>query len=1325
LRGKGRTAASMHRGVRAMATCAFTAEGLIGDRWRLMGGALGPFGCPTGPETDLGDGLPGRRQAFEGGEIAWMAAQEMVLSVFRHGNEACFEWALVPTSLLHYDYFRFDVLYRRDASAAFAGFGHANMRVHNPKRGRRWFTLQGFGDYAFKVQGCDDGDVSRQGWTALVRLTVGQKPGDPGPIPVTGVIAERWHMFGAWDGPLGRPTKAEAGHAAYRTQPFERGVIAALPEFGPQMTIVAYENGRSVEVHWGYIKDSISVETIFDAINLSSGDGTPESSERITSGQSEWFGWVHDGPSSGRTRFFPSREGVPWNTQGTRSLYLIRITDFSGQVFGVQLAFTHQALDAQLTALPLDGSPEQAFVSHDDRLDQLAEHFIRTRPLVRRYAGAGEDITFQFMALLHLAAKDPDHRSPGQPRSSAQVAVGLREIVVGEMGTDKDYDITLKGLMTVICRHEGLLTEQQIGFVLAELVPKGHFGPHETRVEIHVEEWGPLTFLGPETENHVLMIESCRYLVNQLQFARTGSAAYNSLDEGLTDWLLGFLHTIAKHDFLEFNSRSYHRLVIHALLNLYEFSTDHAVKVGAWNLLDYAAVKFAVSSSRHRHLGPFRRRKENLNRVDAVNELYSNAGNPQTGFFLAYLGFLEPAGNPGAWFPDGWVAEALIAGLSSYRPPAAAYILAATTQPPAQHIFYHGNRPRQLEGEDADGGLEIYYKSPSFLLTAGGMFLNSGSGSDNVVEEFTGTNGVAIAQALTLMPARAHVTFADLVRFERYSIERAVNTGVYRGFACGANLRIPGTPPGESGWAFVDHTALGYYIAAYRTPPSNPEQLIEPLDNLGCFYALELREAADGKLVEPPAPPMPFETFKRLTMERNQLPERLTYGASYVFHTADGHSFTFRLWPFGEKYKARVLFMDGQELPEDLTRQPLADGPYLRAPNGHDGIVEIRHPGCDIPLILDFHNPVHPRRTDNTAACPKWWLDTLRTFAERARGLYASGHYPDSFNVTRKVVEHFLNAGPGLADIPLHEFAEAWLASAWAAHPHAVPAQLAAARNGWEVMRFLADRPNGEDTQRAALAGQLHYLSGFLAFGSATTELAVEAAALARRLYAELRDGDHRLDIARCWTDQAQFHHEVSFHPQQTDARREQALQRAAAAEAATILFPMAEALPDPALTQADLGLIASLLHRLTGLLTFGLADSGTSVRTSHLARQVYARLDGDHRLEIARSWEALATRHHEVSFHPDQSDAPREQALQRRAAAESAMILVPLAEQLPAPSFTQDDLKNIADLLHRLTGLLTFGAPPGADDPETVERARLSRRAAELHEVVRRLVEG
>lgn len=81
----------------------------------------------------------------------------------------------------------------------------------------------------------------------------------------------------------------------------------------------------------------------------------------------------------------------------------------------------------------------------------------------------------------------------------------------------------------------------------------------------------------PETESHLLMIESTRYLVNQLPFERTGDEAYKNRTNGLTDWLLSHLQTFAKHDFLEFNSRPYSRLTMHAIMNFYEFDRDRAL----------------------------------------------------------------------------------------------------------------------------------------------------------------------------------------------------------------------------------------------------------------------------------------------------------------------------------------------------------------------------------------------------------------------------------------------------------------------------------------------------------------------------------------------------------------------------------------------------------------------------------------------------------------------------------------------------------------------------------------------------------------------------
>ncbi|MFC4536457.1 LGFP repeat-containing protein [Sphaerisporangium dianthi] len=1274
-----------------------------------------------------------------------MPGQEMVISVFRLGNEACFEWALLPESELHYDYFRFDMLYRRDAGAPFAGHGHANMKIHESKKGRQWLYLPAFGEYAFQVKGCDNplvgSERSRQGWTGPVHLTVGAAstpaPGDPA---VLGAIADRWQLFGGLEGPLGRPidTESDGGDGA-RTQTFEHGVITTFPLIGPQMAIVAHQTGESVEVHWGHIPGTISMETRFEATPADSEHPDPEFGSWVRPTDLDAFRWAFDGYSSGYSRFHPDRGGVGPRTPGTPRPYRIRITDFAGRVFQARVPFVFRALDVWLDPPAVDKTPQHAFAAHGDRLDAVAEHYLRTRPLDWRAVPDGEDVTFHLLALLHRMTRDPAHRSPGRPRSGILVALCLRAIVVKKMGTDGDYDMTLKGLMTVAGRYSALLSSGQLAHIIDELVPEGHYGGHDITTETHLVTGGGMSFLGAETENHQLMMESCRFLVNQALFERTGEPIHNSLENGLTDWLLTFMHKIAKHDFMEFNSRSYQRLSVHALLNLYEFSKDFAIRTGARNLLDFAAVKFAVSSSRLRHVGPFRRQKENLNRPDVwdFNDLYANKGHPQTGFFLMYLGFPEASGKPSQWFPNGWVPEALIAGTSSYRPPAAAYLLALTPYPASQHVFFQGGRPTFTLGEETDPGVEIYYKSPSFVVSAGGMFLNSGYGSDEHVQIATGSNGVAIAQSTALLPTQADVTFADLIRFDRYpdvqDKRRPVNTGVHEGFACGANLRIPdrwlnatGVSPAGP-WYVLNLNAdlpgigpLGFYVAAFRAPVSNGIDLqslfgVAP-ENAGFFYAVEATTVG-----------IDFETFRQRTLGQNSYPGELEYGEKYTFHAPDGPRFTFVLRTEGDKYQARVLSKDGDVLPDFSQRLRLVDGPHLRSPNGHDGYIEILNPGeCRTPLVLDYRNPVHPVRTGNSAACPQWDLDTIAAFGERARSLFEKGRYDDALRTTKNGVAHFLDViavNPGITIEPLRTTAEMWLGIASAAHPGNVPVQRAAADNAWEILRYLATRPGADDAQRALLASRIAVLTGLLAFGSPTTRLASEAAALVRRLYGGLTDRDHRLDIAASWTGESLFHHEVSFNPGNPDPKAEQLLQRTTAAEAAAVVFPMARGLPDPSLTVPDLERIADMLTRLLGLLTFGGPDSAPSVEAAELARIVYAHLTGrDHRLDTAATWAALSKRHHETSIHPDNPDPGAEQLLQRRAAAQAAALLIPLAEALPDPSLTVPDLTRMADILNELTGLLTFGAPT-PPDPETTTLQALSTRAAALRDRIRTLL--
>ncbi|WP_204011302.1 hypothetical protein, partial [Virgisporangium aurantiacum] len=463
--------------------------------------------------------------------------------------------------------------------------------------------------------------------------------------------------------------------------------------------------------------------------------------------------------------------------------------------------------DPRLDPPAMDGTHAHAFASHGTRVSALARHYAASKPLrMSDKRVAGEHDAIQLIAHLQGVSEDPEFRAnPDEQPSRLLIPATLRQLRAGEVGTGKDYDMALIGLMVVVYRYRNLLTQDDVDFILRELVPPDLFGGHSRETE--VLEVTFLQFDIPETENHLLMIESSRYLVNQLLFNTTTSEKHDNVKNGLTGWLLGYLHRVTKHDFLEFNSRPYQRLALHALLNLHEFARDESIRTAAQILLDYTMVKFAVSSNRQRRVGPFRRHQWKINHPDnEFNDLMAPRGDQVAKFFLAYTGPTDRDGRPTAFYPAAIVDSALIAGLAAYRPPPAAYIIAMDRdRPAALHRFYHGTRPQLLASADVvDGGVEIYYSSPSFLLTAGGMFLNSGYGHDDLDVGKNAWEETCRAQATTLLPTRSDVTFAGLIRFDPYPDPfddpmredppetfkgEAVNTGVHKGFACGANLR--------------------------------------------------------------------------------------------------------------------------------------------------------------------------------------------------------------------------------------------------------------------------------------------------------------------------------------------------------------------------------------------------------------------------------------------------------------------------------------------------------------------------------------------------------
>lgn len=294
-----------------------------------------------------------------------------------------------------------------------------------------------------------------------------------------------------------------------------------------------------------------------------------------------------------------------------------------------------------LAAVAVDGSPAQAYASHRARAAGIARYFATTRPLSGVTSGkATEDATVALIAHLHMVQLEPRFAHPVEGFSAVLIPQALHRMNAGngEVGTttltDRDYDMAIKGLVPMLYRYREQLAEIDRRFIMEVLIPPHMTGGHEASTE--VVELVPVIGNVPESENHLLMIESSRYLINQLRHDASGAREHDNVGNGLSDWLLGFMQTIAQHDFLEFNSSPYARMALHPLLNLHEFAREKRIRDAAQILLDYTMIKYAVSSNRGRRVRPFRRQQHRINhQANEHDFLYAEAGDQTSGFFLA------------------------------------------------------------------------------------------------------------------------------------------------------------------------------------------------------------------------------------------------------------------------------------------------------------------------------------------------------------------------------------------------------------------------------------------------------------------------------------------------------------------------------------------------------------------------------------------------------------------------------------------------------------------------------------------------------------------
>jgi hypothetical protein len=183
-------------------------------------------------------------------------------------------------------------------------------------------------------------------------------------------------------------------------------------------------------------------------------------------------------------------------------------------------------------------------------------------------------------------------------------------------GRKGDLDVTLVQLLHLVFENRPAFDAATLDHLRDIMQPYGGTprpGPYVT------PDGTCLGFGVIETENHILLQESARYLINVLlnESTPTDTSANR-------DWLLRFMQQLVRRDMYEFNALPYTRYQLKALMLLHDYAPDGVVATAARGVLDWLYTKLALSSNLDRDQRPYRRRPEADRYASA--EWWANAG---------------------------------------------------------------------------------------------------------------------------------------------------------------------------------------------------------------------------------------------------------------------------------------------------------------------------------------------------------------------------------------------------------------------------------------------------------------------------------------------------------------------------------------------------------------------------------------------------------------------------------------------------------------------------------------------------------------------------
>lgn len=451
----------------------------------------------------------------------------------------------------------------------------------------------------------------------------------------------------------------------------------------------------------------------------------------------------------------------------------------------------------------------------------------------------------------------------------------------------------------------------------------------------------------PETENHRLMIEGSKYLINAVIIQELEKMGHDNVDEireyqdEVREWLLKEMQRITIHDFQEYNARPYTRYSLNAILNLHDFAEFGPMPTAAQIVLDLSAAKFAAGSNRGRRVAPFRRLSEyDGSGPDEQPHLYEkNEGSDhEVARALVLAGQTQLLGDR----IDPKIGGSLIyPAVSPYRMPNPVLQVATERKKPFTQTIRHS-------------AVEGYAAFPSFTMSIGGI-------RQKAALDFYGIERAkdrGVAMPTVLIPTLRGIKMQDVFQLAGPGAThvRPDNLCGYKGFVCGLQPELPpvwrdciadsSVTTGESFFFYnsakCDNASSPHFYLAVKRVPC-PGTFCDP----GLIYAvMEMVDAPTAQQGNDPA----FAAFKigrRAALGNTGLDATGTG----TYRNADGELITYQV----SSTRSRIISVNGT--PQD----PFQTGGAILKPDGN-GKVTIASPWSFDKVEIDFTNWADPKR---------------------------------------------------------------------------------------------------------------------------------------------------------------------------------------------------------------------------------------------------------------------------------------------------------------------------------------------------------------------------